>query len=451
MIIKYPLHSTEGKKLQKIFTVKNKNIDRLEKMKGRKMPRLRFIKLYREVGGALYFPIWAFNSKLKKTKSLSEKFEYVDIFKWKPVPDEMQDILSEQKRVLDYIDFEDRRTWLIEMKTARGKGNTLIKMVEHFQEPTLILVHNIKTLTELVEKFRKFSTYDPGVYYSGKKKIKEITITTHTSFKSKIDLFKGKFGMIIYDEADCNTSPKMIDALMMADSDGIFWLTGTPKRQELDLDDLQLVFWEHIKISGQKNNWYNIIPNIVRVAYNNTGVYSYESFHDLKNQLIEDRVRLYDQCDYIEHNHKKSQLWLLLVDRIVECQLYYQELSRRGIPVTIVNWQTKIPDDEKNILEMIEKKWIIIGTSWKMSRGVDIPKIDSIYLFYPCRFEGSVIQAVGRWLRVCEWKDKVFLHDWNDLPVLKWQGVERARVYSKEYIWCEILTHNMSQNEENKS
>jgi hypothetical protein len=72
--------------------------------------------------------------------------------------------------------------------------------------------------------------------------MQEVMITTHKSFVQNTAMFAGKFGIVFYDEADVNLSSDMITALARVDTEGLFGLTGTPKRQELDLNDLQLIY-----------------------------------------------------------------------------------------------------------------------------------------------------------------------------------------------------------------
>lgn len=427
-----------------IFKVKNKNIDRQEAITWRDLSRMRYIKLYSTIWNKVYFPIGRFGSMLTKTHPLSFEFEYTgDDSK---APDGMKWMVEEQKMIMDEIDFDDRRTGLIEMKTGRWKGNLLIKLINHFQEKTLILCHNIKTLTELQKKFKDFSNYEPWVYYSKKKDIKEITITTHKSFVQKHSEFRWKFGTLIVDEADTNTSKDMIKAITFADCDWLFWLTGTPYRQDLSTEDMTLIFWPHIKVQNQANNGYNIIPEITRIMYTNETVYSFDDRHDMKNQLMHDKKRLDKQIEFIKEAHKKSCMGLILVDRVEECHLFHDRLIQEWIPCHIVNGETAIKDDEVNIQEMKDKKWIIVWTSQKVWRGVDIPEIDVIYLFYPCRFEWQVVQAVGRALRTTATKNSATLYDWCDIPVLRWQASSRAATYKHEYIWCKITTLNFNQN-----
>jgi superfamily II DNA or RNA helicase len=75
----------------------------------------------------------------------------------------------------------------------------------------------------------------------------------------------------------------------------------------------------------------------------------------------------------------------------------------------------------------------IVWTIDKMGRGVDIPPIDTLFMFSPVRFRWTVVQAVGRALRKFPGKTDVHIFDWCDLPLLKKQQQERLKDYQKEY------------------
>lgn len=430
-IASYNELSEAWRKLKALYTRDNKNLSREERIAWRELPRRRYIKLYRQIGHELYFPVWCFDSDFSDEKRLSTKLSYID--SWLT-----GDMVDEQNKIMDIINEKSIGSWIVEMKTWRGKWNTIIKLVEKFQQKTLIAVHNKKTLFELQEKFRKFSNYDPWLYFSGKKEIKDITIITHASLTKKYEEIKWKYWILIVDELDHWLSPSMIDAIIFSDIEWVWGFSWTPYRQELDTNDLTLIFWEHIKIEWQENNWYNIIPQIERIIFENKSVYSFVDFNDVKTQLINDKYRFWKQIEFIKEAHQNKKLWVILVDRVIECQLYFDALKDQWIPCAIINWQTKIKDDERNINEMIEQHGIIIWTSAKIGRWVDIPQIDSIYLFYPCRFQGNVVQSVGRWLRNFPGKDWITLYDWCDIPILKWQSYSRKLVYMLEYKWCNI-------------
>jgi superfamily II DNA or RNA helicase len=68
-----------------------------------------------------------------------------------------------------------------------------------------------------------------------------------------------------------------------------------------------------------------------------------------------------------------------------------------------------------------------------MGRGVDIPPIDTVFLYSPVHFRGTVVQAVGRALRKFPSKVDVMIYDWCDMPILKKQQQGRLKDYSAEY------------------
>lgn len=429
MIISYEKTHDKALKLKNLFTVENKDIDRQQRIAKRDLPRLRTIKLFMETWWEYFFPIWQFSKVLerKKEKQLSQRLTYLsDSSKVR------DDMVMEQHTILLDLLLDETHTGIINMKTWRGKGNMIIQMVEAYNQRTLILCHNIKTLLEMKEKFKKFSNYEPWLYYWVKKEIKEITITTHSSFVKASDKFRGKFGIVMYDECDYNLSEDMIRTLILCDCEWLFGFTWTPKTKSLSIKDLQLIYGNVYK-SDQWNNWYNILPDITRIVYSKGIVSSFDHRHDLRKQMSEDKDRVTAQIDFVESTYKNNQMSLLLTDKVDDCTMYEKEFAERWIPCRIINWNTKPKDDEISIQDMLDQKWIIIWTYHKIWRGVDIPPIDCVYFYFPNSFDSTAIQAVGRALRSYPWKEKVTLYDWNDSPILWPQWRTRITTYKNEY------------------
>jgi superfamily II DNA or RNA helicase len=78
-----------------------------------------------------------------------------------------------------------------------------------------------------------------------------------------------------------------------------------------------------------------------------------------------------------------------------------------------------------------------------MGRGIDIPEIDTVFLFAPVKFEWTVVQAIGRALRSMPNKPEVKVYDWLDLPLLTKQAASRRAAYKKEY-WDNVLIDKLS-------
>lgn len=325
-------------------------------------------------------------------------------------------------------------------------SHIVMQIVNHFREPVVILTHNLATLHEMKEKFKEFCWVEIGEFNWKKKDIRAITVSTHSSFMKNRKVLKDKmkFSQIIFDEADSSVSDKMLTALIKFDPSSLFWMTWTPKRTELDGNDLQLIYGKIIKCEGQINNWYKILPDIVRLKYN-TKICSYEDHWDMKAQLMWEKERIEKQILFIIEKivFEDVKYWLLLVERREEESQEYYNLLSPHINCVLINWHTKKEDDIKAIDFIKQNGWIIVWTLKKVWRWVDIPFLDWVFIFFQNHFYSLVVQAVWRWLRSHPWKDKITLYDRIDVPISSKSAATRLLSYRQEYPWCKITDFNI--------
>lgn len=405
----------------KQYTVMNKDIARLEKVRRRPLPWLRRIKLFIQKGSMTYFPVGLFPNNLNEGNDLSFKLTFNGEYR------------KEQKWIIDNI----WKTWLIVMKTGKWKTNCCLGIIEKYQKKTLIAVHSITTLHQMVESFKTFAWIDIWVYYGAKKRAWEIMVTTHDSLTEKYDEIKkmNDFSMLIVDEADRNVTPKMLEAVIMSDPQYFYGMTWTPRRADLHEQDLEMIYGKMIVMPEQDNNGYMMIPNIKRVISYDNRFFSFENRHDLWEQMSTDSIRTNKQCNFVIdlRRQNKFKYWLMLMlRRESESELYYRIL-KESLPCYLMHGKTKRKDDVNNMEEFKKTWWIIIWTSGKLGRWLDIPYLDTLFLFYPNRFQSDTIQSVWRILRLDDSKTQATVYDWCDLPILKWQANERMSTYKTEY------------------
>lgn len=423
MIIQHTLSTPEWAALARKYTTINKRPPTWHDAY-----RPNYIMLYHKRGDIWYFPPSARWQGYKEEKKLSEPLVYTADESWVP-----EDMIEEQDSIYGHMMLDDWRWGMVVMKTGRGKGNMILKMCEGIQQKTLIITNTVNNLHDLVARFKKSTNYEVGEWHGKKKDIQDITVTTHTSFSKDVSVFSWHFGVLMYDECDYRMTKKMIHAICTVDVEAVYGFTGTPRRQEIDSDDLTLFFWGFYKWEDQDNNGYNILPTIYRIIYKWERLVR-ENFHELKDWLSEDEDRLEKQvslvkktCDY------GTKVWLVLTDRVQDCLEYCERLNKIWVRAWVMHGKTKPEDDKKLIEEITEHGGVIVGNYQKVGRWQDIPSISNMYLFFATKFEGNVVQAVWRWLRAYPWKDVVRLYDWVDENNLARQGYERQQAYEREY------------------
>lgn len=317
------------------------------------------------------------------------------------------------------------------MWTGKGKWHVAMQITTLLQTKTLILCHNVQTLLEMIAKFKAFTNITPWVYYWAKKNIQEVTITTHKSF---IELWgqMGDFDVIIYDECDFSLDTNMIQALAKSWAHYLYGMTWTPYKKELNTEDFERIYGKRIVCQTVKK--YNIVPESITVyRYKAAEPYIYENWAEQRAAMFNNEERRTYQISLIKKHIQDANAALVISDRVEDTENLFTALQKEGIKVWLINGNTK-PKDDKIIIEAIEKKelQVIIGTSGKIARWVDIPIIDTIFMYATVQFEWSIVQAVWRALREHKLKKRVTVIDFSD-DECRNQRYQRVKAYQKEY------------------
>ena len=331
--------------------------------------------------------------------------------------------------------------WVIHMGTGRWKSWVMYNTIVEKNCRTLVLCHNIQTANDI------YAGIINNIAWLTEWQVRNINSSTNMSPGGIIDVFThsgftrsyptlGEYDLLLYDECDYNLSFPvrnnyhcMIEWLILMDVPYMYWFTGTPYRAEGGAEVLNRIFgpiWTRDKAE------YNFTPQIIQYDCDYKGDYDFENFAELMQSLATNEQRTMEQLKLYNETKRKRNLILV---KTVEESWKFTELIPQSI---ILNWQLpkRTLDDQMDYLyHCINNNtgFTIVGTIDKMWRWVDIPPIDTIYLFSPVKFRGTVVQAVWRALRKYPWKEDVIVYDWCDLPLLKKQKNERKAAYKAEY------------------
>lgn len=329
---------------------------------------------------------------------------------------------------------------VIHMWTGRGKSRVIYGAIADKWCRTLVLCHNIQTADDMYKWIIEHTTINPLDVWLVHSKSKHprtgvVDVITHASFVKMYKELTNNYEMICYDECDYNLSfPSynnydcMIWALITMSPKYLYWFTGTPYRADGGVEVLNRVFGEVWTYSKE----YNFTPNITQIRYRYEWLYNFETFWELMQNLQELEPRREKQLKTYEQYKRK---WNLILTKSVK----ESEVLSKAIPWSILLNGTLDTKTLKTNMDLLEKSikddlWFtIVWTIDKIGRGVDIPPIDTLFLFSPVRFRWTVVQAVGRALRKYPGKSDVMIYDWCDMPILKKQQKERLKDYANEY------------------
>ncbi|MBF0259986.1 MAG: hypothetical protein HQK62_14360 [Desulfamplus sp.] len=137
-------------------------------------------------------------------------------------------------------------------------------------------------------------------------------------------------------------------------------------------------------------------------------------------------------------DHKADGLSLILSGRVDHCNVLQQLLKdNHDIDAHVLTGSLAARGREE-IYNQIKSGTVkhIIATISLLKEGFDLPVLQSLFLAYPARWKGSIVQMIGRILRPVKGKQYAMIIDFVDsqIGVLKNSARARAGVYQAEKI-----------------
>lgn len=339
--------------------------------------------------------------------------------------------------------FENGVLWA---PTAFGKTVLAAYMISQRKDNTLVLLANTDLLSQWISEFNKFLEIDekPPVYYTktGRKKTRNCVIGTLKSGQDKttgiIDFaligsayHKGEFfpnidsyGMVLIDECHHIASAQGQALMQRIRAKYVYGLSATPNRSD-HLDEIIYMllgpvrhkytakeqadaqgldrfviprFTRVVNISGEKLDIHKADTLIAESAIRN-------------DQLIQDTV--------LAVANGRTPVILTKLKRHAEA-LAKQLVGKAKHVFLIYGDQTEKRNQEikdKMMSVPNSETLILIATGQKIGEGFNFPRLDTLMLAAPIKFEGRLVQYVGRLNRVYEGKKDVFVYDYVDTHI----------------------------------
>ena len=351
---------------------------------------------------------------------------------------------------------------VLEAATAFGKTVVCSYLIAERKVNTLILLQSKDLLSQWVDELNKFLDIreEPPEYETktGRKKkrdsaigilhgskntltgIVDIAMVGSMYSKGKFQNLKHAYGMVIVDECHHAASHTYMEVLQKINAKYVYGVSATPKRGD-HLDKIIYMMlgplrhrFTALERAEEQGIGHYFVPRYTRVIDTEDSrndinkAYSLISISKVRNEMIANDVKQsisQNQTPVILTRYKEHAkiLYDMLKDEADHVFLLYGDNSDKENAEIRIRLK-KVPRTESLIL---------IATGQKIGEGFDFPRLDVLILAAPVSFEGRLEQYIGRLNRDYEGKEAVYVYDYIDTHMRKFNKMygKRLRTYKK--------------------
>ena len=359
---------------------------------------------------------------------------------------------------------------------AFGKTVLAAYLISKRKVNTLILLDKTDLCEQWIEEFERFLDIDekPPAYRTktGREKTRDSVFGSLVSGIDKttgiIDFamigsayHKGQFfknidsyGMVLCDECHHIASGQGQALMRRIRAKYIYGLSATPERSD-HLDDIVYMLLGPIRhkytVREQADAWgldRYVYPRFTRVVNISGGKLDIHKADDLiadssirNDQIVADveQAVTSGRTPVILTKLKKHAeiLYVLIKDKADHVFLIYggqTTKQNQEIKEKMVN----VPDDESLVL---------IATGQKIGEGFNYPRLDTLMLAAPIKFEGRLIQYVGRLNRLYNGKKDVIVYDYVDTHIGIFDRQYKNRLKTYRELGYQIISKPITEKQ----
>jgi superfamily II DNA or RNA helicase len=403
----------------------------------------RFIRCYREALGELQLPRGLRDAAERIVAEAGSELRVVDVcHDPEPIAVELVATLTaDQSEAVEALVPSD----LGMLVAPPGSGKTVVgcALIARHRVPTLVIVDRKPLVDQWRERLVTHLDIDAkqiGQLGGGRSKTKgliDIVMVQSLARRDDIAELTGPYGMVIVDE--CHHVPAVTFERAVREIPVRRWvgLTATPYRR----DGLQAMMAMHcgpvrhsmsVPVESDRHSLQLVVHPTVHEAVED-GQHIQTTFRG----LVEDKDRTAAICDDIADAAAKGRNCLVLTRWTEHLGLIATALEERGIHPLVMHGQMgkkarTVVLQELNRSAGSVNGFVLAATASLLGEGFDCPPLDTLFLAFPIKFKGSVVQYVGRVLRPTADKTRVEVHDYVDasVPVLARMHQERRKAYA---------------------
>jgi len=294
-----------------------------------------------------------------------------------------------------------KHCWIIVAPPWFWKTLMALDLITKKKKKTLIVIHRQQLLQQWMTKIETFlgiPKKDIWMISGTTFKIwDKITIAMIQTLSHQIN--KGicsDFWTLILDECHHIPAETFRTTIGKFCPENLFWFTATPFRKNND-EAFLFAYLGPILAKGINPNEEQTIEIIIKNTETSLPFdYKTDSFELLAKTLIFDLKRNQQIINDLLHELSLKKKILVLTERKEHLEILQLYLKHQKGIITLTG------DDSQNMrkkkINLIQKGdfQLLFTTGQLLWEGLDLPELDTLFLIYPCSFEGKLIQYLWR-------------------------------------------------------
>jgi superfamily II DNA or RNA helicase len=326
--------------------------------------------------------------------------------------------------------------------TGSGKTVVALALIAQRKQPTLIIVHTKELMDQWVERiatFLEIPTEEIGRIGAGKQNLGELVTIgmVQTLYKCAAKVAP-HFGHLVVDECHRVPSRTFTKAVTAFDSKFMLGLSATPWRR----DGLsRLIYWHLGDKVHEVEKEYLVGTGailsaevFIRETQFSPTCDPSEEYSRMLSELTLDPGRnaliVQDVAWEVANGYG---VCLILTDRKAHCETLADLLLQSGVVAEKLTGDLS-GQERQRLVEGLNKGLfkVLVATGQLLGEGFDCRHLSTLFLATPIKFDGRLLQYLGRVLRPTFGKGKARVYDYVDpVGVLQKAAKARRRVYNE--------------------
>ncbi|NOQ45905.1 MAG: DEAD/DEAH box helicase [Desulfobulbaceae bacterium] len=399
-------------------------------------PELYF---FRKQGEALFFPRGFGNQAVALCRGLTGALP--EIMDRRRQLDEVNLAFHGQLRPYQQqaVDAVLRRSFgVLEAGTGSGKTVMALYLIAGRRQPAIILVHSKELLHQWRQRITDFLSIEAGQAGDGRLDLQPVTVAIVNTVRKHLDTLPQQFGHLIVDECHRVPASLFTDVVNCFDSYFMLGLSATAFRREDGMTKLIYTYMgDRVHAVDAKvlaESGAVVRPDFIQketaFTYGFRGEYPKLIKALTLNEQRNNQIAV-DVAAIIVQGHEGTVL--VVSDRIAHCEVLSNKLKGLGVDSVLLTGRVP-PDRRTDIVRDVQdgKVQVLISTLQLIGEGFDCQGLSTLVLATPIKFEGRLLQVVGRVMRPADGKKaRVIDYADNRIPVLRRSAAARREVFDR--------------------